>query len=50
MARRWHTVRLATLSFYEYLQINKSPLPAAHARLACPIVRLARESLRGGGR
>jgi predicted AAA+ superfamily ATPase len=24
---RWHTVRLATLSFYEYLQIKKVPAP-----------------------
>ena len=24
---RWHTVRLATLSFYEYLQIKKVPTP-----------------------
>ncbi len=24
---RWHTIRLATLSFYEYLQIKRLPLP-----------------------
>lgn len=24
---RWHTVRLATLSFYEYLQIRQDPVP-----------------------
>lgn len=24
---RWHTVRLATLSFFEYLQIRKAPVP-----------------------
>ena len=24
---RWHTVRLATLSFFEYLQIKKIPTP-----------------------
>lgn len=24
---RWHTIRLATLSFYEYLQIRKTPVP-----------------------
>ncbi|MBT0664124.1 ATP-binding protein [Geobacter pelophilus] len=24
---RWHTVRLATLSFYEYLQIRQDPIP-----------------------
>jgi uncharacterized protein len=27
-AGRWHTVRLATLSFYEYLQIKRVPVPA----------------------
>ncbi|MDR2214684.1 MAG: ATP-binding protein [Nevskiaceae bacterium] len=25
---RWHTIRLTTLSFYEYLQIKQLPLPA----------------------
>lgn len=25
---RWRTIRLATLSFYEYLQIRKSPVPS----------------------
>lgn len=24
---RWHTIRLATLSFYEYLQIRRDPVP-----------------------
>jgi len=24
---RWHTIRLATLSFYEYLQIKQAPVP-----------------------
>ena len=24
---RWHTIQLATLSFYEYLQIRKTPVP-----------------------
>ncbi len=28
---RWHTIRLATLSFYEYLQIKKIPAPALPA-------------------
>lgn len=28
---RWHTMRLATLSFYEYLQIKKVPTPALPA-------------------
>jgi uncharacterized protein len=28
---RWHTIRLATLSFYEYLQIRKVPTPAIPA-------------------
>ena len=25
---RWHTIRLATLSFFEYLQIRKAPTPS----------------------
>lgn len=25
---RWHTIRLATLSFFEYLQIRRDPVPA----------------------
>jgi predicted AAA+ superfamily ATPase len=25
---RWHTIRLATLSFYEYLQLKRLPVPA----------------------
>lgn len=28
---RWHTIRMTTLSFYEYLQIKKVPLPALPA-------------------
>ena len=24
---RWHTLQISTLSFYEYLQIKKIPLP-----------------------
>lgn len=28
---RWHTLRLATLSFYEYLQLKKIPAPALPA-------------------
>ena len=47
---RWHTVRLATLSFYEYLQIKTRRASHPSAGIAGQLVQLARNRFPAGRR
>ena len=48
---RWHTVRLATLSFYEYLQIKQIPTPGLpHLISLAQLFEWPDEPLRSGRR
>jgi predicted AAA+ superfamily ATPase len=42
---RWHTIRLTTLSFYEYLQIKNLSLPALPRLKACAIYSTGRNPI-----
>ena len=48
---RWHTIKLATLSFFEYMQIKQLPVPsAAGGGVAGGALRLDPGPVRPGGR